>query len=286
MLVVAIEESLDLRAWQVIGEFLVNLEPGRIDAVVIRRTVRMDEELIPLLPALLSDLVAHNVIHLKGATDSLEAVDALQAAHYALGYMLAAGVLSPADVSIRVVAPTLTDAFAAQVRALGGSLAESSRPGVHAGELHGFALRVVETTRAAAGVADGVLQMFTPAYLRGEVALRPVDERERALYARLARCIHQRWTPREVAMIKDIEEVRRRFMQDMQYFMARMGPKAVAANLTPEQIAALEPEQLTALPEVARILALPEATLRALPADYLATLPTDAQATIRARLAR
>ena len=65
MLVVAIEESLDLRAWQVIGEFLVNLEPGRIDAVVIRRTdphtIVPDDWRPEYLRSVLDDLRPYNV---------------------------------------------------------------------------------------------------------------------------------------------------------------------------------------------------------------------------------
>ncbi len=188
MFLVALEESLDLRAWEVIGEFLLGKEPARIDAVVIRHHPGEPEAPPTRMRTVLTGLRAHNLVHLKGSTDELEREDAVQVLHYATGYCLVAGLADPADLALRVVAPSLTPRFKAGVEAMGGTLACTAEKGVHEGRLGPFALRVVETSLACDLPHEEVLFLFSPRFLRERRTSAPIDNAERQLYNRLYRC--------------------------------------------------------------------------------------------------
>jgi hypothetical protein len=288
MFVVAVEETLSARRWQVLGEFQLSREPWRVDMVVLRRKSAGDDPVPARMRTVLTGLRDHNLVHLKGSTDTLDASDALQLMVYAGGYMLVSGLRDVGALTLRVVAPTLTDVFTAQLVALGGSLAATATPGVHEGTLCAIPLRVVETSVACDMPHEEILYLFSPRFLLERRPHKPVDEAERQIYNRLYRCIEQLARSPEAAMTRDVELVQKRFEQDLAELIPRMNLAVVLENLTPEQrLAGMTPEQrLADLPESEQVLALSDSLLRALPAAFLCTLPDDVQAKIRARLAR
>ena len=152
MVVVAVEETLAVRYWQVLGEFQLSREPWRADMVVLRRKARGEAPIPARMRTVLTGLRDHNIVHLKGSTDTLDAADALQLMVYVGGYMLVSGLRDVGALALRVVAPSLTDVFVAQLVALGGALTPTTTPGVHEGFLGPFPLRVVETSVACDGV--------------------------------------------------------------------------------------------------------------------------------------
>ena len=219
MLVVVIEESIDLRAREVLAEFLLGKEPRRIDVVIVRRRAATVVEAPPLrIASVLDAMPAHAVVLFKGATDALEAFDATQALSYVAEYMLVAGIEEPADVALRVLSPRFL------------------------------------TERGA----------------------RPVDERERALYNRLYRCVEQLATTPEGAMAKDVDLVLKNWEKDLAEIIPRMNPAVVLEHLTPEQrLMGLAPEEA--------LRAVPMEVLRGLSEDYVRTLSPELQAFVRAR---
>lgn len=277
MLVVVIEASIDLRTREVLPEFLLGKEPRRLDVVIVRRrTTRANEAPPTRIPSVLEALPAHAVILFKGATDALEAFDATQALSYAAEYMLVAGVGDPTQVALRVVAPTLTGAFAAQVARLEGALQATARPGVHEGRLGPFTLRMVETCVACDAPHEEVLRVLSPRFLTERDAARPMDDRDRALYNRLYRCVAQLAASPEGAMAKDTELVLKNWEKDLADIIPMMNTAVVLGKLTPEQrLAGLAPEEA--------LRALPPEALRGLSDDYVGTLPPELQAYVRAR---
>ncbi len=316
MFFLAVEASLDLRVWRVVGEFLLNKEPRRIDGVIVRREFVGPEVLPVRMRTVLSDLKAHNIVHLKGATDELESHDVNQLLSYSADYMTTANVDDPGGVSLRVVASALTPRFLTRIQRFGGALEPTDRPGVHEGRLGPFALRVIETNVACMLRFEEALYLFSARFLREQHALTPVDERERALYNRLYRCITQIARSPEAAMIKDADLLEKKWVEELADMLLETAPDAVfqrfitrrrLAGIPPEQLlaevppekrlagippeqrlAGLAPEQIAQaldhnLSEADQVLALPDHLLRLLPADYIATLPQDAQARVRAR---
>lgn len=279
MFVVAVEETLAARYWQVLGEFQLSREPWRADMVVLRRKARGEAPPPARMRTVLTGLRDHNIVHLKGSTDTLDAADALQLMVYVGGYMLVSGLRDVGALALRVVAPSLTEVFVAQLVALGGSLAATTTPGVHEGALGPFPLRVVETSIACDAPHEEILYLFSPRFLRERRPHAPIDEAERRIYNRLYRCIEQLARSPEAAVTKDTELVRKRFEQDLADIIPLMDHAVVLEKLTPEQ-------RLAGVPESEQVLALSDTLLRALPAGLLATLPEEVQAKVRARLAR
>jgi hypothetical protein len=200
---------------------------------------------------------------------------ATQALSYVAEYMLVANIEEPAEVALRVVAPTLTKPFAEQVARLEGTLTRTARPGVHEGRLGPFALRVVETSVACDAPHEEVLRVLSPRFLT-ERSVRPVDDRERALYNRLYRCVEQLATTPEGAMAKDVDLVLKNWEKDLAEIIPRMNPAVVLEHLTPEQrFAGLAPEEA--------LRAVPTEVLRGLSEDYVRTLSPELQAFVRAR---
>jgi hypothetical protein len=131
------------------------------------------------LRSVLDDLHEHNLLHFKGATDELERTDALQVLSYAYQYMALHDLRTPAVMSLRVVAPTLTPRFRAQLTALGGALVETEVRGVHVGHLQGFALRVVETSVAWSTPGEHLLFAISPRASPRPTRPRGFDDTER-----------------------------------------------------------------------------------------------------------
>ncbi len=279
MFLIALEETLDPRAWEIVGEYLLGKEPARVDAVVIRRHGRAVDPPLPRMHTVLDGLRAHNVVHLKGSTDELERTDAVQVLHYATGYLLAARLDDPGELALRVVAPALTPRFVGGVTAMGGSLAPTAEVGVHEGRLGPFALRVIETSLACEIPHEQVLFLFSPRFLRERRALAPVDDAERRLYNRLYRCIEQLARSPEAAMTKDVELVRKRFAEDLADLLPLMDLEVVLQKVSPEQ-------RLAGLSAVDRILALPDDVLHGLSEDYVVGLAPEVQAAVRMRRGR
>lgn len=294
MLVVAIEDTLDPKAWQVFAEFLLGKEPQRADVMVVRRQPGAPAPAPPpRLRTVLDELLDHNLVHFKGPTDALDRDDAVQVLSYASQYMLVTRAYDPASVGVRVVAPSLTAPFREQVRALGGTLAPSPREGVHEGALGPFRLRVVETSVACKGRHERVLYAFSPGILSDPSGARDVDDAERRLYLRLYRCIEQLFRSPGAAMTRDarlayqsFEKVAAEVLPHLPpKLLRKLTPEQIAQGLTPEQLAALTPEQrLAGLSEAEQVLALPDAALRALSKDYVATLPSAVRKKIRQRI--
>ncbi len=307
MFVVLVESSLDLRVWEVLPELQLGREPRRIDVVVVHRTAADATTATPptRLASVLDEMPLHTVFSFKGATDALEATDVLEGLAYVLEYMALRALSDPAEVGLRFVAPARTAPFVAQLRALGGVLEATARPGVYEGRLSRFALRVVETGVACDAPQEEVLRLISPRFLSEELTPRPVDDRERALYTQLYRCIEQLSRSPEGSMAKDIDKIKKRWERDVAKMVASMDPTVVLAELTPEQrLAGLAPEQrLVGLAPEQRLAglapeqwlagrtpddavrALPVEVLRGLSEDYLRTLSPETQRLIRARLA-
>jgi len=298
MLILLLELLLPREAWQVIAEFALTREPRRIDAVIVRRLAEGSTWQPEHLRSVLDDLHAHNIVHFKGATDALERADAPQLLSYAYQYMALEGLQSPADLALRVVAPTLTPRFLAQLEALGGVLVKTGVSGVHIGHVQAFALRVVETSVAWPNPGEHLLYAVSPACLQRPAQPSALDDTERGLYYRLLQGISQlTQDPRWKAIMKDASLVKDATSRALLDLLAALPPEVRLAGLEPaerlagldpaERLAGLDPaERLAGLDPAEVVLGLPEAALRALPESYLATLPEAAQRRIRARLDR
>jgi hypothetical protein len=324
LLVLLLEHLLPPELWRVEAEYPLTREPRRIDAVIVRRVADARGWRPEYLHSVLDELREHNIVHFKGATDELERVDALQLLSYAYQYMALAGVEAPAALSLRVVAPTLTQRFATQLDALGGALTETSMRGVHAGALDGFTLRVVETSVAWPHPHEHLLYAVSPACVERPGRVGGFDDREKELYYRLMQGIAKLANdPKWKAIMKDaalVSSTTRQALLDLltslprDFFaelpldlrLAGLKPEERLAGLKPEErlvglkpeerlvglkpeerLVGLKPEErLVGMSVEDRLLSLPDDALRALPAEYLATLPLDAQEKIRARLVR
>ena len=270
LLILLLERLLPHELWDVLSEFTLTREPRRIDAVIVRRARALHWR-PSHLRSVLDDLHEHNLVHFKGATDELEVVDALQLLSYAYQYMALHGLHHTDALSLRVVAPTLTPRFRAQLVVLGGALSETAVKGVHTGHLQGIAMRVVETDVAWPAPGEHLLFPISPACLRAPTRAPAFDDNERALYYRLLRGISQlARDPNWRAIMKDATLVNDTTREALLGLLAVLPPELRLAGLS----------------EADRVLALPDAALRALPAEYLATLPADTQARIHARLGR
>ena len=307
MLILLLEHLLPADLWGVIAEFPLTRESRRIDAVIVRRLAELGAWYPEYLRSVLDDLRAHNIVHFKGATDALERIDALQLLSYAFQYMALAEVYDATQLSLRVVAPTLTPRFREQVLALGGTLTETAMAGVHEGTLGGFALRVVETSVAWPHEHEHLLYAVSPVCLDRPRCPSALDDRELELYYRLMQNVTQlvknaTWK----AIMKDaalVESTASKALLELlasipvefrlqglkpEEVLPRFKPEERLVGLKPEErLVGLKPEErLVGLSPAQAVLALPDDALRGLSDAYVATLPDDVQRTIRERLAR
>jgi hypothetical protein len=302
-----LELLLPAELYQVIAEYQLTREPRRIDAVVIRRVAAALDWHPEYLRSVLADLREHTVVHFKGVTDELEASDALQVLSYTFQYMVHASLTDPARVGMRVVAPTLTPRFRAQMLALGGTLTAASMRGVHEGTLGPFALRVVETTVAWPNAREHLLFMVSPEYVTAPARIEGFDDNERTLLYHLTQHITKLASdPKWRALMKDAALAQQTSEATWRELMAKLPasvrlaglsaaerleglkPEERLVGLKPEErLVGLKPEERLVDLDVAHaVLALPVDLLRGLSESYIATLPDDVQATVRARLAR
>lgn len=277
LLVVLLEHLLP-RAWyRLIPELQLTKEPQRVDTVIIRKR-RVGAAPSPThLVSVLDGLRDHTLVHFKGPSDALEASDALQLLGYAAQYMVLEGLGDPALLALRVIAPTLTPRFVAQLRLLGGELSPGALPGVHEGALGVFALRVVESAAAWPSEHEHLLYTVAPQYIDypGDGPL--LDDEERALFHFLAQCVARfREDPEWRTLMKDAAKVDRSYKSAWDKIVQNLPVEERLAGLAPEQrLAGLAPEHL--------VLALPDDALRALSDEYIATLPDDVRAKVAAR---
>jgi hypothetical protein len=294
LLVTLLRRLLPVDGFDVQGEFSLTREPLRLDVVVLRK-LRDARPLFPLFPALLDDLTPHTLISFKGPTDVLEADDAAMLQVYAALYLVVAQVDSPRDVTLRLVAPTLTPRFKGRFLELGGQLSYQGQ-GLSTGSLGPFALRVIETERIYEQEHEHLWFAFSPSLVQRH---RPpeFEQDERFLYQFLYQQVAQFRAKGDPLMYKDIDLAKVSIEEALALMMNEMPPEIRLAGLAPEQrlaglapeqrLAGLAPEQrLAGLTEDQAVLALPTETLRKLPAAFVQTLTPDTQAAIAARLAR
>jgi len=245
LFVLLLELLLPREEWQVVAEYALTREPRRIDAVIVRR-VEASSWHPEYLCSVLDDLHAHNIIHFKGATDELERADALQLLSYAYQYMALKGLQAPAEVSLRVVAPTLTPRFRAQLEALDGVLSETPERGVYRGRVQGFALRVAETSVAWPNPGEHLLYAVSPACLQRPALLGALDDGKRDLYYRLLQGITQlAHDPRWKAIMKDASLVKEAAGQALRDLLASLPPEVRLAGLDPEvRLAGHDPQEV------------------------------------------
>ncbi len=280
LLVVLLEHLLPREWYRLLPELQLTKEPQRVDTVIIRKRRAGTAPAPTHLRSVLDALRTHTLVHLKGPTDELEARDALQLLGYAPQYMMLESVADPAELALRVIAPTLTPRFAAQVGRLGGLLAATTPPGVHEGTLGVFALRVVETAVAYPAEGDRLLYTLSPQYVARPQDIPALDDEEEELFQFLVQCVDRfRKDPNWSRLMKDAAKVVHSVSEARRALIESAPIEDRLAGLTPEQrLTGLTPEQF--------VLALPDDALRALSEDYIATLPADVQAKVRARRGR
>jgi hypothetical protein len=189
-------------------------------------------------------LRSHNLVHFKGATDELEVVDALQLLSYAYQYMALHGLHHTDALSLRVVAPTLTPRFRAQLRVLGGALSETAVKGVHTGHVQGISLRVVETDVAWPAPGEHLLFPISPACLRSPTRAPAFDDNERALYYRLLQGISRlAQDPTWRVIMKDATLVNDTTREALMDLLAVLPPELRLAGIGAEELSVLPPEQ-------------------------------------------
>ena len=286
--------------WDVLPEAQLTLEPQRADAIIIRRRDAPGTPEEPeYLRSVLSALRPHNVIHFKGATDELEVADVFQVIAYTAQWMNLRGVTEPADVSIRVVASSISPRFLRQVKAMGGAVEATALRGVLEGHLGVFPLRVVDAVAAYPNAHEHLLYSVSSDALRDPSRLPPLDAREMRLYHLLAQSVRQdrRDPTKKRRVMKDRELVDMTMDQVRRMIVESLTLEERLAGLTPEdrlrgvpaedRLRGIPPEdRLRGVSPEHAILALSDTMLAQLPESFLVGLPEDVQARIRARLGR
>lgn len=268
--------------WDVLPEAQLTLEPQRADAIIIRRTDIIGTPAEPLyLRSVLSDLRPHNVVHFKGATDELEVADVFQVIAYTAQWMTLRGLTDPREVSIRVVASSISPRFLRQVKVMGGAVETTDMRGVLEGHLGVFPLRVVDAVEAHKSAREHLLYSVSSDALGDPSLLPPLDARETGLYYLLAQSVRQdRRDPiKKRRMMKDRDLVDTTLDKARQLFLESLTPEERLAGLAPE-------ERLRGIAPEHAILALSDTMLAQLPEALLMSLPEDVQAKIRTRLGR
>jgi len=267
-----LQHVLATERWDVLPEAQLTLEPQRADAIICRTDV-VGTPTEPLyLRSVLSDLRPHNVVRFKGATDELKVADVFQVIAYTAQWMTQRGVTEPGDVSIRVVASSISPRFLRQVKVMGGAVEATDMRGVLEGHLGVFPLRVVDAVEAYKSAREHLLYSVSSDALGDPSLLPPLDARETGRYYLLAQSVRQdRRDPiKKRRMMKDRDVVDTTLDKARQLFLESLTPEERLAGLAPEHA----------------ILALSDTMLAQLPETLLTSLPEDVHAKIRARLGR
>jgi hypothetical protein len=298
-----IQHVLTAEWWDVLPEAQLTLEPQRADAIIIRRKdVAGTPEEPEYLRSVLSALRPHNVIHFKGATDELEVADVFQVIAYTAQWMNLRGVTEPGDVSIRVVASSISPRFLRQVKAMGGAVEATDMRGVLEGHLGVFPLRVVDAVAAYPSAHEHLLYSVSSDVLRDPSRLPPLDAREMRLYHLLAQSVRQdrRDPTKKRRVMKDRELVDMTMDQVRRMIVESLTPEELLASIAgldadqvlsrykpEERLRGIPPEErLRDVPPEHAILALSDTMLAQLPETLLVGLPEEIQAKVRARLGR
>ena len=252
-----IQQVLAAEWWDVLPEAQLTLEPQRADAIVIRRR---------------------------------DVADVFQVIAYTAQWMNLRGLTEPGDVSIRVVASSISPRFLRQVKAMGGAVEATGMRGVLEGHLGVFPLRVVDAVAAYPSAHEHLLYGVSADVLRDPSRLPPLDARETRLYHLLAQGVRQdrRDPTKKRRVMKDRELVDMTMDQVRRMIVESLTPEERVAGLTSEErLRGIPPEERLrdVSPEHA-ILALSDTMLAQLPETFLAGLPEDVQAKVRARLGR
>ena len=260
---------------------------------------------------MLSALGPHNVIHFKGATDELEVADVFQVIAYTAQWMNLRGLAEPGDVSIRVVASSISPRFLRQVTAMGGAVEATDMRGVLEGHLGVFPLRVVDAVAAYPSAHEHLLYGVSADALRDPSRLPPLDAWKTGLCHLLAQSVRQdrRDPTRKRRVRKDrelvdmtMDQVHRLIVEsltpeerlasiadlDANQVRSRYKPEERLRGVSPEErLRGIPPEErLRDVPPEHAILALSDTMLAQLPETLLVGLPEEIQAKVRARLGR
>ena len=156
----ALRDSCEVR-----DEVSVGRMPLRLDIVLVRRLESpIPEAAFQSLSAISRRLNAYTLIEFKSPTDALEYGDWNKLAGCAHLFLAQLGrTLRAADLTLMVVAPRLTAAFAEELAASDHALQEEEW-GVHRIEGGSFAAYVIETDRLA-GVGEPALTMVSHEFL-------------------------------------------------------------------------------------------------------------------------
>ncbi|MFO0660421.1 MAG: hypothetical protein U0165_11410 [Polyangiaceae bacterium] len=310
LLVTALRGILEAPDYEVRDEVSLSSEPLRLDVVIVRAT---PGALAPeLLQSILSSLNEHTLLSYKGATDAPEAQDATQLIVYAFQYMLLTGIGDPQQISLRMLASSITPRFRAHVHRIGGHLT-FTRKGIWDGSLGPFSLRCVSADAVCDEPGESLLFGLCKRIVRHPRRLPPLDDRERLLFSRMAQQIAQLQAHSNDLMYLQLTMAAINYDQAWQEILANIPPERRLAGLSPEQrLAGLAPEQrvaglapelllkglapeqrladlppeqrLAGLDEAHAVLALPVSLLRALSPEYIETLPEDVKVEVKRRM--
>jgi hypothetical protein len=145
-------------------EVSVGRMPFRLDIVVVRGTGSLPEQALQELPAVSQRLNRITIIEFTGPTDALEHGDFdAQQAHVHLFRGEQTEPLDTHDMTLIILAPSVTEAFRQDVRLAHCTLEEAER-GIHrlSGPL--FTTWVIETDLVA-GVKEPILSLFSRVFL-------------------------------------------------------------------------------------------------------------------------
>ncbi len=153
-------------AYKVLEEVLVGKMPLRVDIVLVRREGgELSEAGRREISALVPLLNRFTLIEFKGPTDSLERGDFAQLAGCAfLWHSQQSEPIPREDVSLVIVAPTLTGPFRDELRLLGCEMSQRE-PGIYEVMGHTFAIWIVETD-VMARQGEPVLSLVSRIFIR------------------------------------------------------------------------------------------------------------------------
>jgi hypothetical protein len=196
-------------------------------------------------------------------------------------YVVVAEIDDPADVALRIVAPSVTPRFVEALGSLGCSL-RMTAVGTHEGRLGVFPLWLVETVPVNARAGEHLLYTVTPWMLADPAGIPALSTEENDVFWALREHVEELRHPlpgQRKRHMKDEDKVVDSFGKAMRAVLARLPPEEVLHAYAPER-------RLAGLTEAQAVLALPDALLRGLSNEYLATVPPKTRAAIKRRLGR